>query len=69
MSPYAYINAIFRAAAAIKGGIVRRSIADVDKFASHRYLVEEVKRRGFHMFESGDQYIIVCNSGVLKLIL
>lgn len=63
MSPYAYINAIFDAKAARSGGIVRRKIEDVEKYASSRYLSEEVARRGFHILEVGRQYLIICNSG------
>ncbi len=68
MSPYAYINAIFAAKAAKSGGIVRRSIANVKKYASAGYLIAEVNRLGFHIIENGDQYIIICNSGNCKLI-
>jgi len=68
MNPYAYINAIFDAKAARTGGIVRRKIQDVEKYASYRYLVEEVARRGFHLLEVGNQYLIICNSGVCRFI-
>lgn len=68
MSPYAFINAIFEAKAVKAGGIVRRSIAGVQKYASTQFLIEEVEQRGFHLIETGDQYIIICNSGHFKLI-
>jgi hypothetical protein len=68
MSPYAYINAIFDAKAVRTGDIVRRKIEDVERYASSRYLVEEVARRGFHLLVVGSQYIIICNSGHCCLI-
>ena len=67
MSPYASINDIFRAASAKNGNVVRRKIANVDKYASLKYLLKEVQDRGFHLIETGDQYIIVCNTGKLKV--
>jgi hypothetical protein len=67
MSPYSYINAIFDADQAKTGGIVRRKIEDVKRYASPRYLVEEVARRGFHLLEVGSQYLIICNSGHFRV--
>ena len=67
MSPYEFINRIFEAKTAKNEGIVRRKISSVNKRASVRYLVKEVEARGFHLIETGDQFLIVCNSGNLKL--
>lgn len=67
MSPYSYLRNIFRADAAKNGGIVRRSVDDVQKYASHKYLVEAVTEKGFHLLETGDQYVIICNSGLVKM--
>jgi hypothetical protein len=67
MSPYEFINDLFRAKAVKKGGIVRRKIANVEKYASTEYLFKEVQERGFHLVETGDQYVIICNSGNFKL--
>ena len=67
MSPYAYINRIFRADAVRQGGIVRRKMADVQRLATFKELKAEVERRGFHLLETGDQYVIVCNAGNFKV--
>jgi hypothetical protein len=63
----AFIKQIFQAEAAKTGGIVRRKKASIEKSASLSELLEEIKRRGFHLIESGDQYIIICNSGLFKV--
>lgn len=68
MSPYEYINRIFEAKSTKNGGIVRRKIANVEKYASFKYLVKEVEARGFHLIETGDQYVIFCSTGSLKLL-
>ncbi len=67
MTPYSYIRNIFSANAAKNGGVVRRRVDDVKRFASFQALADEVKRRGFHLLEAGDQYLIVCNSASCKL--
>lgn len=65
----AWINQIFKAKAATTGGTLRRKKASVEKFASEKLLIEEVKRRDFHLITIGDQYVILCNKGRIDLIL
>ena len=60
-----WIHEIFKAQAAKRGGVVRRKKSDVEKFSSMGELLTEVKRRGFHMIETGDQVVILCNKGAL----
>lgn len=63
-----WITDIFSAGAVNKGGIVRRSKADVLKNGGYKALRAEVKRRGFHMIRTGGQYVIICNKGDFKLL-
>ena len=62
----AWINQIFNAAQTHKNGIVRRSKATVDKYASEAELlaaVQNFRKAGyeFHLIRSGSQYVIFCN--------
>lgn len=66
--PTSFIKQIFTAAAASKGGIVRRSRANVKRYASFRELKAAVKKRDFHLLRSGGQYIVICNKGQCKLL-
>lgn len=63
-----WLRQIFRAQSVRNGGIVRRSVADVKKYASFKDLKSEVKRRGFHLLRTGDQYVILCHKGELRII-
>jgi hypothetical protein len=63
-----FIQSIFKAASAKKGGMVRRSRASVRRYASYAQLKAAVKKRGFHLLRNGDQYIILCNRGACRLI-
>jgi len=67
MSPYSYIRSIFRASSAKAGGVVRRSVAEVHRCASFQALSIEVRSRGFHLLEAGDQYIVICTPNSCKL--
>jgi len=62
-----WIDQIFKAKIVDEGGVVRRSVASVRKYASPEALEYAVKRRGFHMNESAGQYIIYCNDGDIRL--
>lgn len=63
-----WIRQIFRAQAVRNGGIVRRKVASVEKYASLADLESEVRRRDFHMIRTGDQIVIICNTGHAQLI-
>lgn len=63
----AWLEQIFGAKIAQRGGLVRRKKADVHRYASLSQLLREVERRGWHLIETGDQYVIVCNKGTVRL--
>jgi hypothetical protein len=62
-----WIEQIFAAQAAQNGGVVRRSVVDVENFASRQALVNAVRRRNFHLVETGGQFVIFCNQGDFQL--
>lgn len=62
----AWIRQMFGAEQAASGGIVRRSVHDVDRIVGLDRLIEEARTRGFHVIETGDQVIVICNQeGIL----
>lgn len=63
-----WLGQIFSAAAAGRGGIVRRSIRDVESRVGRRILELEVRRRGYHLIECGGQVVIFCDRGEIRLI-
>ncbi len=64
----AWINQIFTSQQARNDGVVRRSRADTLQYASFAALRLEVRRRGFHMIRTGEQYVIFCHTGELRLV-
>lgn len=63
----AWLNDIWKAGQANKGGVVRRAVGDVHRFSSQSELIREARRRGYHVIEAGDQYIVLCNEGSLVI--
>ncbi|MBA3877817.1 MAG: N-(5'-phosphoribosyl)anthranilate isomerase [Anaerolinea sp.] len=66
-----WMRDIFDANQANNGGVVRRATRNVATFGASggglAGLVAEARRQGFHVIETGDQIVILCNSGVLKV--
>jgi len=63
-----WIENIFSAKIATEEGVVRRKKTTVQRYASNKELIAAVKKRRFHLIETGDQYVIVCNSGDVRII-
>lgn len=65
----AWIDQVFKAGAVAKGNFVRRKKTNVDKYASMKELTKEVKKKKFHLIETGDQIIVICNKGDVKIVV
>ncbi|MCB6177196.1 N-(5'-phosphoribosyl)anthranilate isomerase [Rhodobacter sp. Har01] len=65
--PEAWISHIFAAQAA-RGGVVRRSIAWVDREIGRDRFLAEVRRRGFHLLATSNQFIVVCNREPVQML-
>ncbi|MBJ3761981.1 N-(5'-phosphoribosyl)anthranilate isomerase [Maribius pontilimi] len=63
-----WLRAIFSAQAVLKGGVVRRSIGWVEAEIGRDALIDAVRARGFHLFEAGGQFVIICNPGPVRLV-
>jgi hypothetical protein len=63
----AWLEQVFDAQQAQVGGVVRRALRDVERFSSMAELVDEARRRRFHVIETGDQVVILCHEGELAI--
>jgi hypothetical protein len=63
-----WIGQLFSAQAVAKGGVVRRSVWDVERKVGRQRLELEVRKRGFHMLECGGQFVIVCSDADIRMI-
>ncbi len=67
--PKTWTQRIFDSKIAKRGGLARRKISNIEKYSSRENLKSECKKRGFHIVENGDQWVIICNEGHVKIIL
>ena len=69
MASNAWIEQIFEADQARTKGVVRRAIRNVEIYGwGVGNFVEEVRKRGYHVIETGDQLVIFCHEGALKMV-
>ncbi len=66
--PDGWIEEIFSAKAVSKGGVIRRDMTWIDREIGRDRFVSEVRARGFHLVETGGQWIVICNPGFFRVI-
>lgn len=69
ITPERWILHLFSARAVAEGGIVRRKVLDVERLVGRERFVHEVRRRGFHLVENAGQFVVICNSEPVELLL
>lgn len=65
----AWVKQIFESQIAKRGGVVRRKVTSIDKESSRDEVKKECRKRGYHIVEHGDQWLIFCDTASVKLIL
>lgn len=63
----AWIQGMFNSKIVKKEGVVRRKKSMIDERGAFEDMLESVKKRKYHLIETGDQYIIICNQGRIKM--
>lgn len=64
-----WLDQIFSAKAAQKGGVVRRSRNWIAEQVGEEVFIGEVRRRGFHLLECGPQWVVVCADHPIRRIV
>lgn len=66
--PDIWIDQIFATKSARRGAVVRRSVRWVDHEIGRDRFVNEVRRRGFRLIRTADQFIVICHGGPVDII-
>jgi hypothetical protein len=69
ISPDRWIIQLFSARAAAEGGILRRSVDDVERLVGRQRFYREIRRRGFHAIENAGQFVIFCNQDEIAVVV
>ena len=67
-TPEGWIAEVFGAKSVARGGVIRRDLRWIDREVGRGRFIAEVRARGFHLIETGGQWIVICNTGFLRMI-
>ncbi len=66
--PDVWMLQLFSAKAAREGGVIRRSIRDVERIIGRNAFADELRRRGYHAVENSGQIVIFCNRAPVRIV-
>jgi len=63
-----WLDQIFSAQEARKGGVVKRRIRDVERLVGRETFLREVERRGFQAVQNDRHFVVFCNDLPIRRI-
>ena len=66
--PDYWIEQVFSSKAARNGAVIRRSTRWVDREIGRTRFKTEVRRRGFHLIRTADQFVVICHNGPIEIL-
>ena len=66
--PEGWIAEVFSAKSVAHGGVIRRDLRWIDREIGRDRFIAEVRARGFHLVETGGPWIVICNTGFLRVV-
>ncbi|MEL6620137.1 MAG: N-(5'-phosphoribosyl)anthranilate isomerase [Pseudomonadota bacterium] len=67
-TPEDWLRHLFSAKAAKDGGVVRRSVRDMERWVGRERFLREMERRGFTVVENASQVIVFCNAEPVRVV-
>ena len=62
-----WLYQLFSSRSACDGGIVRRSVRDVERIVGRDAFARELHRRSYHAVENAGQFVVFCNNEPVRL--
>jgi hypothetical protein len=54
-----WVQQVFNTKTAMEGGVCRRKLSSIDKFASRPWIFDEATKRGFDVIHVGEQWVFI----------
>lgn len=67
-NPDPWIDQMFSTKSARRGAVVRRSMTWVEREVGHERFQQEIRRRGYHLIRTADQYVVICHNGPIDIL-
>jgi len=68
VTPDKWLDQVFSSGEALKGGVIKRQIRDVERLVGRDFFSSELRRRGFQAVENGRHFVIFCNSAPIRRV-
>ncbi len=68
LTPEIWLAQIFASQEALRGGVVKRKIRDVERLVGRGQFVAELDRRGFQAVENNQHFVIFCNPNPIRRV-
>ena len=68
VTAHAWIAQAFASKIAKRGGVIRRKVSSIERFASQHAFLAECKRRGYHVVAHGDQWLVFCDKAIVNIV-
>lgn len=68
LTPEMWLQQVFGSAEALKGGVVKRQIRDVEGLVGREAFAKAVERRGFQAIENARHFVVFCNDHPIRRI-
>ena len=67
-APKDWLAQIFTAKAVAQGGVIRRKAAWIAREVGRDRFEAEVRKRGYHLIETGADLVVICHSGAIRVL-
>ncbi|MBV7408646.1 N-(5'-phosphoribosyl)anthranilate isomerase [Maritimibacter sp. DP1N21-5] len=64
-----WLDRTFTCKTALSGGVIKRSVSEVQSIIGRERFLSEIKKRGFQAVENGDDMIVFCNRNPVRLAM
>lgn len=68
IDPEIWMRSVFASRDAMRGGIIKRQISDVERIVGCEVFLAEVARRGWQSLENGRHFIVCCNAEPIRRV-
>ena len=68
LTPETWLRQVFASREALRGGVVKRQVRDVERLIGRSLFAKEVQRRGFQAVENGRHFVIFCNGYPIRRV-
>lgn len=68
LTPELWLKQVFTSGEALRGGVVKRQVRDVERLVGREAFASELRRRGFQAVENNRHFVIFCNARPIRRV-